>query len=525
MTVHSPPKPFSAAVWTVGGYAAMQILRFGFNIALARMVAPKLFGVMALVNLVVQGLQMFSDLGLRQCIVQHPRGDDPEFVNTAWTLQVIRGSVLWVGTGILAYPLAEFYGESALVWLIPLAGFAAFVSGFTSSANLTYSRHLRRGPLVRREVGAYILTVILILSATWYTVHHWPAESQSWMLYALIACGAVFSAGLEVVLSYTLKPVVPPRFQLSAASRSILLSFGGWIFASTGCTFLASQADRLIVGKLSLETLGVYHIAAVLAAVPVALVGAVGTHIAFPVLSAAVRNGTPSTDAFLRSQRTILILAGWLGTGIICAGPAFIDLVYDQRYADAATFVRLLGIAAWFTMLVTPSELALLAIGRPNRLAYGQMVRLAGLCVLLPGGYAIGGVNGLILGVAGGELLRYLVVSQAASAAGFDKRSVDLGVSCFAGALIGIDLLMVNPLFDEQGPAIRFTIVTVGFTLIWAGFYFVMNLRDQRWPDAVRLRRRPRGSVTNCTWGNREGNRTKSGPTPGFTTCHDSGEL
>src|SRR5439155_20296774 len=79
-----------AAAWTVVGFGAKLVLRFGFNLLLTRLVAPRIFGVMALVYLLVQSLHMFSDLGILQCVIHHRRGDDPDFLDTAWTIQAVR---------------------------------------------------------------------------------------------------------------------------------------------------------------------------------------------------------------------------------------------------------------------------------------------------------------------------------------------------------------------------------------------------------------------------------------------------
>src|SRR5438874_1137924 len=57
------------AAWTVLGFAVRLVVRFGFNLLLTRLVAPKVFGVMALVNLLIQSLHMFSDLGISQCVI------------------------------------------------------------------------------------------------------------------------------------------------------------------------------------------------------------------------------------------------------------------------------------------------------------------------------------------------------------------------------------------------------------------------------------------------------------------------
>ena len=76
------------AAWTVAGYASLLALRFGFNLLLTRLVAPKVFGIMAIINLLIQSLHMFSDLGISQCVTRHDRGDDPHFLDTAWTVQL-----------------------------------------------------------------------------------------------------------------------------------------------------------------------------------------------------------------------------------------------------------------------------------------------------------------------------------------------------------------------------------------------------------------------------------------------------
>ena len=78
-------------IWTVFGYGSSQVLRFGGNLILTRLLVPDLFGLMALVQIFIRGLSLFSDIGIRPSIIRSDRGDDPIFLNTAWTIQVIRG--------------------------------------------------------------------------------------------------------------------------------------------------------------------------------------------------------------------------------------------------------------------------------------------------------------------------------------------------------------------------------------------------------------------------------------------------
>ena len=99
------------AAWITFSYALMLVLRFGSNLILTWYLAPRILGVMALVNLFIVGLHMFSDIGIRQCVIQSPRGDDPVFLRTAWTVQIMRGLFLWFCSALIAWPLAVLTGS------------------------------------------------------------------------------------------------------------------------------------------------------------------------------------------------------------------------------------------------------------------------------------------------------------------------------------------------------------------------------------------------------------------------------
>ena len=85
-------KLLNGSLWTFFGYGSSQIIRLGSNLVLARLLFPEAFGIMSLVTVVMQGLTMISDLGVGPSIIHSKRGDDPNFLNTAWTIQVIRGA-------------------------------------------------------------------------------------------------------------------------------------------------------------------------------------------------------------------------------------------------------------------------------------------------------------------------------------------------------------------------------------------------------------------------------------------------
>src|SRR5258708_13138289 len=90
-----------AGVWSIAGYGINLAIRFGTNLLMTRVLAPEMFGVMAVASMIMVGLSMFSDIGLRQNVIQSSRGNDPSFLNTAWSMQIILCLFLWAFAAVL----------------------------------------------------------------------------------------------------------------------------------------------------------------------------------------------------------------------------------------------------------------------------------------------------------------------------------------------------------------------------------------------------------------------------------------
>ena len=98
-----------SSMLTVGGFGAAQVMRLASNLILTRLLFPEAFGLMALVSVFMMGLQQFSDVGVTPAILQSRRGDERDFLNTAWTIQAVRGAGLWLLACALAWPAVALF--------------------------------------------------------------------------------------------------------------------------------------------------------------------------------------------------------------------------------------------------------------------------------------------------------------------------------------------------------------------------------------------------------------------------------
>jgi len=377
-------------------------MRFGSNLILTRLLFPEAFGLMALVSTVLTGLAMFSDIGLAPAVVSSPRGDDPHFLRTAWTLQVLRGLLLAAVFVALASPMARFYGSEELREIMPVSALTVMIGGFNSIALIRMQRHLELGRLARLELLAQAVTLLVTVTFAWAIPSVWA-----------LVVGGVAGSLVKLALSHALGSGGASGIEWEPQAVRQVIHFGKWIFLSTVLAFLANQADRLLFGKvISVERLGVYGIALVVAGLPTQVLWSIGGYVILPTFSR-------QSEALARSYKTLhlpLLLVGGLPVALLIAcGPELIKLLYDPRYSDAGWMLQLLAVGAWFQVPQTLSANALMAVGQPSSVAISNGMKLLGLVTLVPAGYFIGGVRGAILAVGLAEAFRWLSLALAAA--------------------------------------------------------------------------------------------------------------
>lgn len=392
-------------IWTFLGYGSGQALRFIGNLILTRLLAPEMFGLMTLVQTFLLGLTLFSDIGIRPSIIQNKRGDDPVFLNTAWTMQAIRGVLLWIGCFLIAVPVSRFYDNPQIVWLLPLVGATAVLDGFNSTSLATLNRKVSIAKLTIFEVVSQAISLVVMVIWAFF-------KRTIWALVGGILLGSV----VRLVWSHRLESSIRNRFTWDQESVRELTAFGRWIFISTAMTFLATQADRLILGKLfSLETLGIYTVAFTFADLPNQVIAQINGKVIFPVLSQRADLPRDELRQKILQKRWLLLLALAIGVALFtCFGDVLILRLYDARYTDAAWMLSILSLGIWIGAISRTLHSTLLAVGKPLYGAYGFFLKFVYMVAAIPLGAAQLGMLGAIIAIASADLPFYAVVSYGA---------------------------------------------------------------------------------------------------------------
>lgn len=405
--------------WIVLGYGASQAMRLASNLILTRLLFPEAFGLMALISLVTIGLSLFSDVGIAPSIAQSKRGDDPEFLNTAWTIQVIRGFCLWLAASMLALPAAWFYDVPELAFYLPIAALSLLITGFNPTRIETAHRHLLMGRLTVLDLCSQLIGIVAMIVLAFFL--------QSVM--ALVV-GGVISAAMMLSLTHFGMPGATNRFRWEKQAATELITFGKWIFLSTVFWFFASQGDKAVLGKfLTLENLGIYNIGYFLASFPLLLGLAVTSRIMIPIY----REQSEETRKLTKMRYGLTGAVLGLLLGMAMAGPWLVQILYDARYVSAGAIVSMISIALIPQVIGMTYDQAALAAGDSRRFFIYSAVRSTLQVSLLLVGAILGGLVGALLGMGLAIALSHPVLIWLARAHGVWDARHDLSF-----ALLGI---------------------------------------------------------------------------------------
>lgn len=387
---------FRSTSWILLGYGGSQGLRLASNLILTRILFPEAFGLMALISLVTVGLMLFSDVGIAPSIAQSKRGDDPDFLDTAWSIQVIRGVCLWaIATG-LALPFASFYTAPELATYLPIAALTLLVTGFNPTRIETAHRHLLMGRLTILDLTSQVIGIAVMVALAWWL--------QS--VVALVVGGVVGSIS-KLALTWVFLPGTANRFRWEPAAVRELVTFGKWIFLSTAFWFFASQGDRAVLGKfLTLESLGIYNIAFFLASFAMQLGTAVTGRVMIPVYRDAKHE--VSKIAKLRFAISGVTLTLLLVMALV--GPWLVGVLYDPRYALGGAIVTLLAVAQIPQVIGMSYDQAALAAGDSRRFFVVSASRAVLQITFLIAGVNLFGIVGAIVGMGIAHLLAHPVM-------------------------------------------------------------------------------------------------------------------
>jgi len=330
-------------------------LRLGSLMILARLLAPKDFGLVGMVTAFTGVLTLFRDFGLSSAAIQRADVTDKQLSTLFW-INVVVGLLLGLVTVAAAPAIAAFYHESRL-----LAVTAALALGFLfNGAGVQHSVILQRQ---MRFTAIAVINTVGLLVGTAIGIGGARAGYGYWALVMMtITTPLISTAGFWLATAW-----IPglPRRQVGIRS---MIRFGSIVTLNSLVSYIACNLDKVLLGRFwGVDALGIYGRAYQLINIPTDNLNSAAGEVAFSGLSRIQHDRERIKSYFLKGYSVLLALT--LPITVACAlfADDVIFVVLGPKWGAAAAIFRFLAPTMLVFALVNPLFWLLCALGLVSR--------------------------------------------------------------------------------------------------------------------------------------------------------------
>ena len=408
-------------------------MQIGVMMALARLLAPSDFGLMAIAAVAIRFVSYFAQLGVTQVVVQRPQlgaGD----LRVAFTLSWVVGGAFLCLVWFVAPLVAAAFRTGELTPVLRVMAFNLPLSAAAAVSLGSLSKAMEFRRLAAVEVASYGLGFAVV------GVSCALAGLGVWSLVAAMLVQQ--SATLMLAYAFVRHPLRP---KLSGPALRTIASYGSRYSLSGFLEFIGASLDTVFIGRLLGErALGLYNRSMALAALPLQSAVNVVSKVLFPAMTTVQAEPAKLAKVYLVAVFVVAAIGGSTGIGAAIASEDIVACLLGPTWGEARPIFGVLALAVPLGLL---THLSGIVCDAQAWLALKLKIQLATIAVLLVAMLALYkvGIVGFALAVLLGEWFRagvYLVaVGRGLKLSGVEAMLVlgaAIGVCLASGGAVGL---------------------------------------------------------------------------------------
>jgi O-antigen/teichoic acid export membrane protein len=372
------------------------------TIVLARLLAPADFGLIAMAMSVYGVLEIMSSFSFDLALIQNQRAENRHY-DTAWTFSVLFGVASASALVLLAVPVADFFHEPRLNWIMVSLALAALVQGFENIGIVAFQKDLKLHKefafkLIKRSIS--LLTTIPLAFA--------------FRNYWALVVGIVVARIVGVALSYRLHHYRP---RLSMAGRHDLFHFSKWMLINNLLVFANNRGVDFVIGKvIGPHALGYYTVAYEISNLPTTELVYPISRAVFPGYARMVGDPLRLREFFLQVTALIALITIPVAIGIALVAKPLVYVLLGEKWRDIVPLIQVLAVFGMARAMHGTSGSIYLALGVPRIIAYITLLHISIALPLLLWFMRTSGVYGapwaILLAACVSMPVNYVVVAR-----------------------------------------------------------------------------------------------------------------
>jgi len=338
------------------------------TIILARFLVPEDFGLFGIALLALSTLEVFSQTGFQEALIQK-KGSVAAYLDTAWTISVMRGLLLFTILFLAAPVIAEFFSATKAVLIIRIIAFSTLLTGFRNVGILYLTKDLDFKKKSFYEFSAASVDLVVSIFLVIMLRNVWA-----------LVWGGLAGNLVRLIMSFIIQPS-RPRFKFEREKAAELIRYGRWLLGSGILIFFVTQGDDIFVGKiLGVTALGFYQMAYLLSNLPATEITHVMSQVTFPAYTKLQDNLPGLKTAYTEVLQVALLVSFPVAGAIFTLGPDFTHIFLGNHWLPMIPALQVLVVAGFIRSTGSLTGTLFQAVGRPD---LGTKLQIAKLSILL----------------------------------------------------------------------------------------------------------------------------------------------
>ncbi|WP_161980208.1 lipopolysaccharide biosynthesis protein [Streptococcus sp. S784/96/1] len=325
-------------LYTAIGKYSNVVIQLVITAILSRLISPKDYGTVAVVNVFLIFFQMLADSGIGPAIIQNKELTDHD-VDNIFSLTIFSGVTLAILFTGLGYPVSLIYKNDIYVKLCLLLGVCVFFYTITIVPQSVLNKSLKFKQVSLLTLYANVLSGAFAIIFAYL----------GFGVYTLILSNIIKALATFVLLYF--QASLKFYFRIDKRSFHKIFDFAKFQFLSNFLNYFARNLDNLLIGSLfSSSILGYYDKAYQLSLYPNQVLSQVITPAIHPIMSNFSDDKEKMSDVFLKISSIMITVGVPISVFLVLNSRDIILVVFGSQWLPSVRVFKILSASTWLQM-------------------------------------------------------------------------------------------------------------------------------------------------------------------------------
>lgn len=363
----------SGVKWNFAQQFSVQIINFGVQVILARLLMPEMFGLIAMVVIFISIGQTLMDGGMTSSLIRTKNPDQLDY-STVFVTNIIVSCIIYGVVYLFAPYIAEFYNQDILTDIVRLFALTFVIRALVAVHVAKLTKEMNFKLQMKLQIPATIISGVVGVTMAYKGYGVWS------LVWLNLVQAIIFTVQYWLFVDWR------PSLIFDKKRFKYHFDFGYKLTLSGLIDTIYNDAYRIVIGKFfSPAAVGFFNQAETMRLFPVNQISSVVGKVTYPLFS-KIDNDLGLKSVYRITMKLIILCVIPIMLSLILVAEEGFRFVFGEKWLPAAPYFQILAIASIIRPISTYNLNILKVKGRSELFLKVEIIKkVLGVVILIIG--------------------------------------------------------------------------------------------------------------------------------------------